>query len=159
MVRNMSNEKKNINDVFGVVEEIIQEEDKKITPTSPFDFINSISHTKEDLMVDEWSEKNYPTFVVNKGLSFGADTVVQANEMNSRPHLDKKMQFEFLKSTIRPRKRFNKWIKADTNSDIEIIKEYYGYSNDKAKQVLPLLTKEQLEILKENMFRGGHSKH
>lgn len=153
----MSNEKKNINDVFGVVEEIIQEEDKKPTPTSPFDYINSISHTKEDLMVDEWSEKNYPTFVVNKGLSFGADTVVQANEMNSRPHLDKKLQYQFLINTIRPKKRYNKWLKGQKFEAIELVKEYYGYSTEKARQALSILSQTQLDIIRTKLQKGGEN--
>lgn len=145
--------------LFGTPVEKPAEVPYKAPAISPFDFINAIHYSKDNLIVDDWSEKQYNPFIINKGLSHGHDTVIPANEMNSRPHLEKKMQFEFLKTTIRPRKRFNKWIKADSNSDIEIIKDYYGYSNDKAKQVLPLLSKEQLEILKENMFKGGRSKY
>ena len=145
--------------LFGTPVEKPAEVPYKAPAISPFDFINAIHYSKDNLIVDDWSEKQYNPFIINKGLSYGHDTVIPANEMNSRPHLEKKMQFEFLKNTIRPRKRFNKWIKADSNSDIEIIKDYYGYSNDKAKQVLPLLSKEQLEILKENMFKGGRSKY
>lgn len=145
--------------LFGTPVEKPAEVPYKAPAISPFDFINAIHYSKDNLIVDDWSEKQYNPFIINKGLSYGHDTVIPANEMNSRPHLEKKMQFEFLKTTIRPRKRFNKWIKADSNSDIEIIKDYYGYSNDKAKQVLPLLSKEQLEILKENMFKGGRSKY
>ena len=144
---------------LGKATEEIKETPYKAPAISPFDFINAIHYSKDNLIVDDWSEKQYNPFIINKGLSYGADTVIPANEMNSSPHLDKKMQFEFLKNNIRPRKRFNKWIKADTNSDIEIIKEYYGYSNDKAKQVLSLFAKEQLQILKENMFKGGRSKY
>ena len=146
-------------DFLGKPKEEITVTPYKAPAISPFDFINAIHYSKDNLIVDDWSEKQYNPFIINKGLSYGHDTVIPANEMNSRPHLDKKMQFEFLKNTIRPRKRFNKWIKADSNSDIEIIKDYYGYSNDKAKQVLSLFSKDQLEILKENMFKGGRSKH
>ena len=145
--------------LFGTPVEKPAEVPYKAPAISPFDFINAIHYSKDNLIVDDWSEKQYNPFIINKGLSYGHDTVIPANEMNSRPHLEKKMQFEFLKTTIRPRKRFNKWIKADSNSDIEIIKDYYGYSNDKAKQVLPLFSKEQLEILKEHMFKGGRSKY
>lgn len=145
-----------INDVFGkVVEKEIEVEEKTVAKISPFDFINSINYTKEDLMVDEWSEKQYSTYVVNKGLSFGMDTVIFANEMNSRPHLDKKLQYHFLINNIRPRKRFNKWIKAEKIEAIEIIKEYYGYSTEKAHQVLSILSNSQIETLKQKLNKGG----
>ena len=122
---------------------------------SPFDFLNAINHTKEEMIVDEWSERQYNPYVINKGLSYGSDTVVQANEMNSRPHLDKKLQFLFLLNTIRPRKRYNKWIKAEKIDAIEVIKEYYGYSTEKARQVLPILSESQLNHLKEQLQKGG----
>jgi hypothetical protein len=79
--------------------------------------------------------------------------------MNSRPHLDKVLQFHFLSGIIRPKKRFNKWIKAEVNSNLNIVKEYYGYSNDKAKQVLPLFSKDILEKMRESIFKGGRSKN
>ena len=122
---------------------------------SPFDFLNAINHTKEEMIVDEWSERQYNPYVINKGLSYGSDTVVQANEMNSRPHLDKKLQFLFLLNTIRPRKRYNKWIKAEKVDAIEVIKEYYGYSTEKARQVLPILSDSQINYLKEQLQKGG----
>lgn len=144
-----------VNDVFGQpVEEEIVEEYKEIK-LSPFDFINSINHSKKDLMVDEYAEKQYVPYVVNKGLSYGADTAIPANEMNSRPHLDKKLQYHFLINTIRPRKRFNKWIKASKIEAIDLIKEYYGYSTEKARQVLPILNEQQLDNLKEKLQKGG----
>jgi uncharacterized protein YifN (PemK superfamily) len=124
---------------------------------SPFDFINAIHYSKEKLIVDDWSEKQYNAFIINKGLSYGADTVIPANEMNSRPHLDKKMQFSFLINNIRPRKRFNKWIKAEKIEAIEVIKEYYGYSTEKARQVLPLLNDEQLDYLRTKLIKGGRN--
>lgn len=134
---------------------IRETEEYKAPAISPFDFINAIHHTKENLIVDDWSEKQYSPYIVNKGLSYGHDTVIPANEMNSRPHLDKILQFQFLINIIRPKKRFNKWIKADKIDDLEIIKEYYGYSTDKAKQVLPLLSRSQLEELKTRLTKGG----
>jgi uncharacterized protein YifN (PemK superfamily) len=129
----------------------------KAPAISPFDFINAIHYSKEKLIVDDWSEKQYNAFIINKGLSYGADTVIPANEMNSRPHLDKKMQFSFLINNIRPRKRFNKWIKAEKIEAIEVIKEYYGYSTEKARQVLPLLNDEQLDYLKTKLIKGGRN--
>ena len=129
----------------------------KAPAISPFDFINAIHYSKENLIVDDWSEKQYNAFIINKGLSYGADTVIPANEMNSRPHLDKKMQFSFLINNIRPRKRFNKWIKAEKIEAIEVIKEYYGYSTEKARQVLPLLNDEQLDYLRTKLIKGGRN--
>ena len=137
------------------VEQEVVIEPYKTPAISPFDFLNSINQSKKDLIVDDWSEKQYNPFVVNKGLSYGPDTVIQANEMNSRPHLDKKLQFLFLLNTIRPRKRYNKWIKAEKVDSIEVIKEYYGYSTEKARQVLPLFDEAKLNYLKEKLQKGG----
>lgn len=131
------------------------EEEYKSPTISPFDFVNAIHYSKENLIVDDWSEKQYNPYIVNKGLSYGHDTVIPANEMNSRPHLDKVLQFQFLINIIRPSKRFNKWIKAEKVDDLEIVKEYYGYSTEKAKQVLPLLSQSQLEQLKTRLAKGG----
>jgi hypothetical protein len=131
------------------------EEEYKSPTISPFDFVNAIHHSKENLIVDDWSEKQYNPYIVNKGLSYGHDTVIPANEMNSRPHLDKILQFQFLINIVRPKKRFNKWIKAEKIDDLETIKEYYGYSTEKAKQVIPLLSQSQLEQLKTRLTKGG----
>jgi len=138
---------------YEVVERV--EEVYKKPQISPFDFANAINHSKENLIVDDWSEKQYNAFIVNKSLSYGADTVIYANEMNSRPHLDRRLQFDFLINTVRPRKRYNKWLKPETVDALEIIQQYYGYSIDKARQVLPLISDTQLEIIKKKMNRGG----
>jgi hypothetical protein len=122
---------------------------------SPFDFINSINYTKENLIVDDWSEKQYNSYIVNKGLSFSHDTVIPANEMNSRPHLDKTLQYSFLINIVRPRKRYNKWIKPDIIESLEIVKEFYGYNSEKARQVLNALSSEQINTLKEKLKKGG----
>ena len=127
----------------------------KAPSISPFDFINAIHHSKEKLIVDDWSEKQYNPYIINKGLSYGPDTVIPANEMNSRPHLAKILQFDFLINIIRPRKRFNKWIKAEKVAELEVIKEYYGYSTEKAKQVLPLLNSSTIEEMKKRITKGG----
>lgn len=142
---------------LGPVKEEIQVQPYKAPAISPFDFINAIHYSKENLIVDDWSEKQYNPFIVNKGLSYGADTVIPANEMNSRPHLDKKLQFSFLINNIRPRKRFNKWIKSEKIESIEVVKEYYGYSTEKARQVLPLLNDEQLDYLRIKLIKGGRN--
>lgn len=122
---------------------------------TPFDWINSVQQTKEDLMVDEYMEKSYNSYIVNRGLSFGADTVIYANEMNSRPHIDKRLQYDFLLNSIPAKKRFNKWIKSETVDNIDIIKEYYGYSDEKAKQALDVLTPEQISAIRNLLFKGG----
>lgn len=142
-------------DIFGQKIEEVREEPFKQPAISPFDFINAINHSKEDLIVDDWSEKQYVPYLVNRGLSFGSDTVIPANEMNSRPHLDKKLQFQFLINTVRPRKRYNKWVKAEKVEAIELIKTYYGYSTEKARQALSILTSEQLNHLKQKLEKGG----
>ena len=125
------------------------------SPITPFDFINAISHTKIDLMVQENAESQYKSYVINKGLSFYPDTVIQANEMNSRPHLDKRMQFNFLINIIRSKKRYSKWLKPEKLNDLEVVQEYYGYSKEKARQVLPLLSDEQINYIKLRIKKGG----
>lgn len=141
--------------MFGEPKVEIVVEPYKAPAISPFDFINAITYNKNDLMVDDWAEKQYAPYIVNKGLSYGADTVIQANEMNSRPHLDKKLQYQFLINNIRPKKRYNKWIKAEKIESIEVIKQYYGYSTDKARQVLPLLDQSQIDLIKQKLEKGG----
>ena len=143
--------------LFGTPVEKPAEVPYKAPAISPFDFINAIHYSKDNLIVDDWSEKQYNPFIINKGLSYGHDTVIPANEMNSRPHLEKKMQFSFLINTIRPRKRFNKWIKADKLESIEVIKEYYGYSTEKARQVLLLFDDSKLDYLRTKLIKGGRN--
>jgi|TARA_B000000557_G_scaffold261416_1_gene260393 hypothetical protein len=122
---------------------------------SPFDFANSINYTKENLMVDDWSEKQYNAFIINKSLSHGIDTVVAANEMNARPHLDAKLQYDFLQGFVRKKKRFNKWLKAEKEENLEIIKEYFGYSNVRAQEVLRILSDEDIVEIKKLLNKGG----
>jgi hypothetical protein len=138
-------------------EEIQEEkiEEYKMPKIGPFDFVNAIHYSKEALIVDDWSEKQYNPFIVNKSLSFGADTVIAANEMNSRPHLEKRLQFDFLINIVRPRKRFNKWLKAEKVEDVDVIKQYYKYNTEKALQALALLTPEQILTIKEKLNTGG----
>jgi hypothetical protein len=122
---------------------------------SPFDYLNTINDTKKDLMVDDLTEKSYNSFMVNRSLSYFPDTVGFANVMNRYHHIDSKLQYHFLINIIRKRKRFSKWIKPDIESDIEVVKQYYGYSNEKAKQVLSLLSPAHIKILKEKVSKGG----
>lgn len=141
--------------LFGEPTKSYVEEPYKAPAITPFDFINAIHHSKENLIVDDWSEKQYNPFIINKGLSYGHDTVIPANEMNSRPHLDKTLQFHFLINIIRPKKRFNKWIKAEKVDDLETVKEYYGYSTEKAKQILPLLNDSIIDEMRTRITKGG----
>jgi len=122
---------------------------------SPFDYLNAINFTKEDIMIDDVTEKQYNAFMVNRGLSYFPDTVAIANEMNQYAHLDKKLQFHFLINIVRKRKRFSKWNKPDLVRDIEVVKEYYGYSNNEAKQALSLLSPEQIKELEKKVSKGG----
>lgn len=122
---------------------------------SPFDFLNSINDNKQDLMEDPTVEKSYNSFMINRSLSYFPDTAVMANEMNVRHHLDSKLQFHFLLNIVRKRKRFSKWVKPDQLSDLDVVKQYYGYSNEKARQVLPLLSAEQLQQLHQKVSKGG----
>jgi hypothetical protein len=137
------------------IKDWVVEEEYKMPKINPFDFVNAIHYTKESLIVDDWSEKQYNSFIVNKSLSFGADTVIPANEMNSRPHVERRLQFDFLINTIRPRKRFNKWLKAEKIEDLEVVKEYYHYNTEKAIQALKILSPEQLNTIKERLNTGG----
>lgn len=125
---------------------------------NPFEYVNSINQTKKDIMVDDAAEKSYSAYTINRTLSYFNDTVLLANEMNRYHHLDKKLQYHFLINIVRKRKRFSKWDKPELVSDIEVVKEYYGYSNDKARQILPLLSSNQIAILREKVYKGGRRK-
>ena len=121
------------------------------------DYLNSINVTKKNLMEDEdpdW-EKNYSPFVINKCMSHHIDTVMYANEMNQYPNLDKKLQYDFFINTVRSRKRFSPWGKKEKVKDIELVKEFYGYSTEKAMQALRILTNNQLVVIKEKLNKGG----
>lgn len=126
---------------------------------NPFDYVNDINYGKKNIIKNsdnpELAEKLYAPFLVNKALSQFPDTARIANEMNIRHYLDKKLQFEFLLNIVRPKKRFSKWAKKEDNEDIELVMQHYGYSYDKAKQVLPLLNNDQLTIIKNKRFEGG----
>ena len=122
---------------------------------NPFDYVNAINYDKKDIMDDDLKEKAYNSFLTNRSLSYFPDTVAASNVMNQYHHLDKKLQFHFFINTIRKRKRFSKWAKPVKESDLEVVKEYYGYSNEKAKQALTLLSEEQLNLLKQKVYKGG----
>jgi purine-nucleoside phosphorylase len=122
---------------------------------NPFDFLNDINYGKQNIMVDDLAEKDYNAFMVNRGLSYFHDTVLMANEMNLNAHLDNRLQFDFFINIVRKKKRFSKWNKPETVSDVEVVKEYYGYSNEKARQALTLLTIEQIKELRKRVYKGG----
>ena len=122
---------------------------------NPFEFINAINTTKKNIMVDDITEKQYNSFMVNRSLSYFNDTVLMANEMNINHHLDNRLQFDFFINIVRKKKRFSKWMKPETFSDVEVVKAYYGYSNEKARQALSLLTNEQIDLLKKKVYKGG----
>ena len=126
---------------------------------NPFEYCNAINYTKKDIMVDDVAEKAYSPYMVNRQLSYFADTVLAANEMNRNHHLDSRLQFDFLINIIRKKNRFSKWMKPQEIENLELIKEYYGYSNEKAKSVLTLLSNANIEELKHRIYKGGRTKH
>ena len=121
------------------------------------DYLNAINYTKEPLMntEDEQWEKKYPPFIVNKCVAPFPDTVMLVNEINQLPHLDKKLQFDFLINSLRPRKRYTPWLKAMKLENLEYVKEYYGYGNEKAKAALDILNDEQISAIKKKLNKGG----
>ena len=116
------------------------------------DWLNSINFTKEDLSEDI---KDYPPYIVNKCLSGHIDCVLFSNEMNMNSHLSKDMQYSFYLNSLRKRKRFSPWLRKDKVKDFECIKQYYGYSNEKASQALKILNKEQIDFIKQRLETGG----
>jgi hypothetical protein len=123
---------------------------------SPFDYLNAINVTKEDLLEkDPQNIKDYNPFMINKGLSYFSDTVMQANEMNRLYDAPKKWQFQYLLNSITKKKRFSKWHKADVSKDLSLVMEYYGYSSEKATVALGLLTEDQLKNIEERLHKGG----
>ena len=125
---------------------------------SPFDFINAINTTKQNLFEDPQAEKDYSAFMVNRGLSYFHDTVLYANEMNRHHSIPKEWQFSFFLNTISKKKRFSKWSKKDKETkSIQLVKEYYGYSTEKAKEALSVFSSEHLNMIEEKLYKGGKS--
>lgn len=123
---------------------------------SPFDFLKSINDTKVNLIDNDADNVQYYNgFVVNRSLSYFPDTILLSNEMNRLHHLDNKMQYDFLINIVRKKKRFSKWDKPEQRADMECIKEYFGYSEQKAKQVVGLLTESQIKTIKDKVAKGG----
>ena len=122
------------------------------------DFLNSINFSKKDLFKDdeEYCKKNYNSYVVNACLGMHYDTIMYANEVNTSPHTSNKVQYRYLLNNIRKKKRFGgRWLKPNLLKDLDYIKEYYGYSNEKAKTALNILSKEQIETIKKRLYKGG----
>jgi len=122
---------------------------------SPFDFLNAINDTKVNVMVDDIAEKQYLPFMVNRGLSYFLETVLYANEMNRNYHQFERLQFDYLINSVSRKRRFSKWLKPTESADLLIVKEHYGYSNEKARSALTILSSEQLNELKKRTFKGG----
>ncbi len=121
------------------------------------DWLNSINQTKENLMEDPSNKKDYPPYIINRCMSGHVDCILYANEMNMQPHLPKDMQYAFYLNSIRKKKRFSPWIRKDKVKDIEIVKQYYGYSNEKATQALKILNNTQLNFIKQRLEKGGQN--
>ena len=121
------------------------------------EYLNSINFTKKNVMKSEDKQwiKKYPAFIINKVLSGFQDTIMLVNEVNRNHFLDKDMQYSFLLNSIRSKKRFSPFLRASKLKNIDLVKEYYGYSNEKAKTVLDILTKDQLKLIKEKLYKGG----
>ena len=121
------------------------------------DYLKAINQTKEPLLdtEDEQWEKKYPSFIINKCIAPFPDTVMLVNEINQLHHLDKKLQFDFLINSLRPRKRYTPWMRAKKLENLEYVKEYYGYNNEKARNALNILNDEQISSIKTKLNKGG----
>ena len=121
------------------------------------DYLNSINYGKNNLMDsgDPMWEKKYPAFVVNKCLAPFGDTIQLVNEMNRNHHLDKKLQYDFLLNSLRTRKRFAPWMRNSKSKNLEYVKEYYGYNNEKGQSALNILNNEQIKTIKDKLNKGG----
>ncbi len=118
--------------------------------------LNSINHRKESIMdEDHLAEKEYVPFVVNKCLSYFSDTIFHVNEMNLRPDMDKKMQYDFLLQSVRKRKRFSKWMKKDKSDDLQLVIDHYSVNKKKAEEYIEILGEDGIENLREASKKGG----
>ena len=121
------------------------------------EYLNAINFTKKNLMDSDdllW-QKKYPAFIVNKILSGFQDCIMLTNEMNRNHFMDKDMQFQFLLNSIRSKKRYSPFLRSSKLKDLDVVKEYYGYNNEKAKVALDILTKDEVKLIKEKLFKGG----
>ena len=120
-------------------------------------YLNSINLNKKSVLDtdDPGWEKNYPPYIINKCMSHHMDTVLYANEMNMKHDIPSRLQYDFYIHIVRPRKRFSPWGKQDKVKDLDVVKQYYGYSNEKAKQALRILSPTQLDYIKSKLHKGG----
>ena len=119
-------------------------------------WLNSINNTKINLIDEDPDlEKEYSPYIINRCFSGNIDSIMFANELNKYPNLDKKLQYDFFLNSLRKKKRFSPWLRKDQIKNLDLIKQYYGYSNEKAKQVLNILTKEQLSFIRDRLEIGG----
>jgi hypothetical protein len=127
--------------------------------SNPFTYVDSVSLTKKNMMRgtenDELAEKGYKPYLTNRSLSYHQDSILYANEMNLRPQLDNKQQYEYLLNTLRKRKRFAKWKKVEPDAAVEMIMEYFGYGRAKAEQAMRVLTDDQLTMIESALDKGG----
>ena len=122
------------------------------------DYLYSINQSKKNILDDDPdAARKYPAYVVNRCLSSFTDTVLYANEMNKNSHLPPKMQYDFFINSVKPRKRFSPWARKDSIDYLDIVKEYYGYNDDKALQALRILTKDQLDKISYLLRKGGNN--
>jgi hypothetical protein len=119
------------------------------------EFLNSINHDKKPLLDEETAVRYYPPFVVNRCLSYFPDTIFHSNEMNCHPWLDPKSQFDFHRLSVRKKKRFSPWLRKETEENIAIIRQVYGYTDAKAREVLNILSSKDIEKLKQSLYKGG----
>ena len=124
----------------------------------PFDYVNSINYSKKNMMEgtdnDELAESGYVPFLTNRSLSYFTDTLFYSNEINQYPHADNKLQYDYLLNSIRPKRRFPKWVKNIDSDDLEIVKQYYNYSTKKGLQALNILSPKQLQEITKKVIRG-----
>lgn len=120
----------------------------------PFDYVTSINSTKKNLIEDETTEKGYSPFLTNRALSYHADTILYANEMNLNSGLDNKLQYDYYLYSIKKGKRFSKWHKFEASKEYNLIKDYYKYNDSRTREVLSILSKDQIDIIKKRMYKG-----
>ena len=120
------------------------------------DWLNSINLNKNNIIKeDPDTERKYAPFIINKCMSGHLDTVLLANEMNMNHSLSKSLQYDFFLNSVRKKKRFSPWLRKDKIKNLDVVKQYYGYSNEKAAQVLRILTSEQIAFIKSKLEIGG----
>ena len=122
------------------------------------DILKSINVSKDTDLIDVYNESDYPSWVVNRALSFYPDTILQVNEINQHSQMPRTMQYKYLLYSVRKKNRYSPWLKVKLDPGVQLIKEYYGYSVRKAKEVLPMFTNEDLEELKLLLDKGGCKK-